>query len=210
MSFPAYCLKPLPRCSESWRAHLAHLSDCISPPLTKLSPTVLTPFPKPAKFFSHPKVFFSLTCLPVFLPAESPSLNVRASSFPWPLCLKHTPSIMTSFCCSHSTVTAFILLFTSSFVCVSPESEIHGGTVSLLHPGTETGMGQALDNMDWNECHLWASVLGPRKQESQLLGCCLPYAASWQLWTMCIQCPVNHWWCHFIKKVRLGSDKLGK
>ena len=70
------------------------------------------------------------------------------------LCLKHAPSIMTSFYCSRSTVTAFILLLTSSFVCVSHESEIRSGTVSLLHPGTETGMGQALDNMDCNECHL--------------------------------------------------------
>lgn len=55
---------------------------------------------------------------PRFLPPESPSLNVRASSFPWPLCLNHAPSIMTSIYCSHSTVTTFILLFTYYQFCV--------------------------------------------------------------------------------------------
>ena len=102
LKVPNHCRGP----QGPGRAHLAHLSDCISPTLTKPGPHSPHFVPQTCQVLLPSQGLLPSDPHPCSSPPKSSGLNVRASSFPWPLCLKQTPFI------------AFLALWQSSSFCL--------------------------------------------------------------------------------------------
>lgn len=162
---------------------------------------------------SSPCGLFSLTHIPIFFHSKSQLkyqvlwLSQTSLSKIGPFCLLWHSFI------AFTAMTVFILLFIyfGFCECSTLACDLCSGTVSLFHPGTETGMGKALNKcgFEWMPSLSFCAVAARTRRRTALLRChesercCLLLQSIWALpCTMHIHWIMHHWWCHFIKKVK--------